>query len=135
MQRLPEQYKQDILEKQIAETESRQIIAQSAEFRKTVQKAIKLAQVDSTVLILGESGTGKGVIADLIHKYSSRSGHPMIKINCGAIPDTLVESELFGYEKGAFTGAGQKGKPGKFETGTKASFFWMKSRNCPWHPR
>jgi PAS domain S-box-containing protein len=120
---LAEQYKQDILEKQIAETESRQIIAQSAEFRKTVQKAIKLAQVDSTVLILGESGTGKGVIADLIHKYSSRSGHPMIKINCGAIPDTLVESELFGYEKGAFTGAGQKGKPGKFETGDKGIIF------------
>jgi PAS domain S-box-containing protein len=120
---LTEQYKQDILERQIEEAESRQIVAQSANFRKIVQKAIKLAQVDSTVLILGESGTGKGVIADLIHKYSARSGHPMIRINCGAIPDTLVESELFGYEKGAFTGAGHKGKPGKFETADKGIVF------------
>jgi PAS domain S-box-containing protein len=120
---LTEQYKQDILEKQIQEAESRLLIAQSANFKKIVQKAIKLAQVDSTVLILGESGTGKGVIADLIHKYSARSGHPMIRINCGAIPDTLVESELFGYEKGAFTGAGHKGKPGKFETADKGIIF------------
>jgi PAS domain S-box-containing protein len=120
---LTEQYKQDILERQIQEAESRQLIAQSANFKKIVQKAIKLAQVDSTVLILGESGTGKGVIADLIHKYSARAGHPMIRINCGAIPDTLVESELFGYEKGAFTGAGHKGKPGKFETADKGIIF------------
>ena len=120
---ITEQYKQDILEKQIEETESRQIIAKSANYRNIVQKAIKLAQVDSTVLILGESGTGKGVIADLIHKYSSRADHPMIKINCGSIPETLVESELFGYEKGAFTGAGHKGKPGKFETADKGIIF------------
>jgi PAS domain S-box-containing protein len=120
---LTEQFKQDILEKQIEETESRQMIAKSANYRKIVQKAIKLAQVDSTVLILGESGTGKGVIADLIHRNSTRSGHPMIRINCGAIPDTLVESELFGYEKGAFTGAGHKGKPGKFETADKGIIF------------
>jgi transcriptional regulator with PAS, ATPase and Fis domain len=120
---LTEQYKQDILERQIEEAESRKVIAQSANFRKTIQKAIKLAQVDSTVLILGESGTGKGVIADLIHKYSSRAGSPMVRINCGAIPDTLVESELFGYEKGAFTGAGHKGKLGKFETADKGIIF------------
>jgi PAS domain S-box-containing protein len=120
---LTEQFKQDILEKQIQETESRRIIAKSDNFRKIVQKAIKLARVNSTVLILGESGTGKGVIADLIHRNSSRSGHPMIRINCGAIPDTLVESELFGYEKGAFTGAGHKGKPGKFETADKGIIF------------
>jgi PAS domain S-box-containing protein len=120
---LTEQYKQDILERQIEEAESRKVVAQSANFRKIIQKSIKLAQVDSTVLILGESGTGKGVIADLIHKYSSRAGNPMIRINCGAIPDTLVESELFGYDKGAFTGAGHKGKPGKFETADKGIIF------------
>ncbi len=120
---ITEQYKRDILEKQIEETESRQIIAKSANYRNIVQKTIKLAQVDSTVLILGESGTGKGVIADLIHKYSSRADHPMVKINCGSIPETLVESELFGYEKGAFTGAGHKGKPGKFETADKGIIF------------
>lgn len=120
---IAQQYKQDMLEKQIEQTESRQIIARSANYQKIIQKAIKLAQVDSTVLILGESGTGKGVIADLIHKYSSRADHPMIKINCGSIPETLVESELFGYEKGAFTGAGHKGKPGKFETADKGIIF------------
>ncbi|HKL00312.1 MAG TPA: sigma 54-interacting transcriptional regulator [Desulfotignum sp.] len=120
---LTERYKRDILEKQIQETEYRQIVAQSANFQKIIQKAIKLGEVDSSVLILGESGTGKGVIADLIHKYSSRAHHPMIKINCGSIPETLVESELFGYEKGAFTGAGHKGKSGKFETADKGVIF------------
>jgi PAS domain S-box-containing protein len=120
---LTAQYKRDMLEKQIEETESRQVIAQSANYQKIIQKAIKLGEVESSVLILGESGTGKGVIADVIHRYSTRSGHPMVKINCGSIPDTLVESELFGYEKGAFTGAGKKGKPGKFEIADKGIIF------------
>jgi TyrR family helix-turn-helix protein len=71
--------------------------------------------VDSTALILGESGAGKELIADLIHKHSNRATQPMIKINCGAIPESLVESELFGYEKGAFTGAQKQGKPGYVE--------------------
>ncbi|SDU57604.1 PAS domain S-box-containing protein [Desulfobacula phenolica] len=120
---LTAQYKRDLLEKQIEETESRHIIAKSSNYVKIIQKAIKLAEVDSTVLVLGESGTGKGVITDLIHKYSTRAGHPMIKINCGSIPDSLVESELFGYAKGAFTGARQKGKPGKFELADKGIIF------------
>jgi PAS domain S-box-containing protein len=120
---LTEQYRRDMLEKQIQETESRQIIARTDNYRKIIQKAIKLGEVDSTVLILGESGTGKGVVADLIHRSSSRSDYPMIKINCGAIPETLVESELFGYEKGAFTGAGHKGKPGKLEAADKGIVF------------
>jgi len=120
---LTAQYKRDLLEKQIEETESRKIIAKSSNYMKIIQKSIKLGEVDSTVLILGESGTGKGVIADLIHKYSTRADHPMIKINCGSIPDSLVESELFGYEKGAFTGAGNKGKPGKFEIADKGIIF------------
>ena len=116
-------YKRDLLEKQIEENESRNIIAKSDNYRKIVQKAIKLGEVDSTVLILGESGVGKGVLADLIHKYSSRSAHPMIRLNCGSIPDTLVESELFGYVKGAFTGARNQGKPGKFELAHKGIIF------------
>ncbi len=120
---LTEQYRRDMLEKQIQETESRQIIARSDNYRRIIQKAIKLGEVDSTVVIFGESGTGKGVVADLIHRHSSRSDYPMIKINCGAIPDALVESELFGYEKGAFTGAGHKGKPGKFEAADKGIIF------------
>lgn len=116
-------YKRDMLEKQIEETESHHIIAKSTNYQKIIQKAIKLGEVDSAVLILGESGTGKGVIADLIHKYSTRADHPMVKLNCGSIPEMLVESELFGYEKGAFTGARQKGKLGKFEIADKGIIF------------
>jgi transcriptional regulator with PAS, ATPase and Fis domain len=76
---------------------------------------MKVSGVDSTVMLLGESGAGKGVIADLIHRNASRANEPMVKVNCGAIPETLVESELFGYEKGAFTGALKSGKPGYLE--------------------
>jgi transcriptional regulator with PAS, ATPase and Fis domain len=117
------QYERDLLEKQVYEAESQRIVAKSANYLAVMQKAVKLGGVDSTVLILGESGTGKGMISDLIHRYSARADHPMIKINCGSIPETLVESELFGYEKGAFTGAGQQGKPGKFEIADKGIIF------------
>ena len=74
-----------------------------------------VAPSDATVLITGESGAGKEVIADEIFKNSNRNKNPFVKINCAAIPDTLMESELFGYEKGAFSGANAKGKPGLFE--------------------
>jgi transcriptional regulator with PAS, ATPase and Fis domain len=82
---------------------------------KALQQALRVSKVESTVLILGESGVGKGLFADVIHKNSYRAGKPLIKINCGAIPESLIESELFGYEKGAFTGAQSGGKPGYFE--------------------
>jgi two-component system response regulator AtoC len=74
----------------------------------------RIAPLDSNVLITGESGTGKELVADLIHYNSPRAAGPLVKINCAAIPETLLESELFGYERGAFTGAVTK-KPGKFE--------------------
>lgn len=79
------------------------------------QFAIRLAQVDSTVLIQGESGVGKEILADLIHENSNRSDQPFIKISCAAIPENLLESELFGYAPGAFTGAHKDGKIGIFE--------------------
>jgi DNA-binding NtrC family response regulator len=82
----------------------------------------KVAASDSTVLILGESGTGKELIAAAIHERSSRSQQPFIKINCAAIPDTLMESELFGHERGAFTGA-VSSKPGRFELADKGTLF------------
>ncbi len=83
-------------------------IAKSLNIKDVLNKAIKASSSDSTVLLFGESGTGKGLIAKLIHKESRRSGKPFISINCGAIPVSLIESELFGYEKGAFTGAHTK---------------------------
>jgi len=83
-----------------------------SELKDTVRKA---AKSDSTILLMGDTGTGKEMFAKAIHRLSSRSNRPFVAINCGAIPDTLIESEIFGYEKGAFTGANVKGKPGKFE--------------------
>ncbi|MBU2700497.1 PAS domain S-box-containing protein [Sporomusaceae bacterium BoRhaA] len=77
--------------------------------------ALKAAKGTSTVLILGESGTGKELFAHSIHNASTRQQGPLIKVNCGALPETLLEAELFGYEEGAFTGARKGGKPGKFE--------------------
>lgn len=77
--------------------------------------AIKFAKVDAPLLITGESGVGKEAVADLVYKNSSRKGLPFLKINCGAIPELLLESELFGYEGGAFTGAKKEGRTGLFE--------------------
>jgi PAS domain S-box-containing protein len=112
---IKDRFRDQMLEHQLEEVASRRVIAKSPCMRKALRQAVKVSSVDSTVLVLGESGVGKGLIADLIHKYSSRAGKPLVKINCGAIPESLVEAELFGYEKGAFTGAGPHGKPGYFE--------------------
>ena len=90
-------------------------IYQSKEMDATVRLAGRVAQYDSTVLIHGESGTGKEVLAKYIHSNSPRKDESFIKVNCAAIPKDLFESELFGYEEGAFTGAGKNGKPGMFE--------------------
>jgi PAS domain S-box-containing protein len=112
---MKDRFRDQMLEMQLETVESRRVIARSPCMQKALRQAIKVAGVDSTVLVLGESGVGKGLIGDLIHKYSGRAEKPLVKINCGAIPESLVEAELFGYEKGAFTGAQAKGKPGYFE--------------------
>ncbi|WHH58656.1 sigma-54-dependent Fis family transcriptional regulator [Petroclostridium sp. X23] len=91
------------------------IIGENENFLKIIQYAKKIADSKSTILILGESGTGKEVFAQSIHNYSSRMDGPFIALNCGAIPNQLIESELFGYEEGAFTGAKKGGNLGKFE--------------------
>ena len=95
---------------------SNELIANSVSMKNILKKILKAAPTDANVLIHGESGVGKEVIAALIHKTSDRSGHPFVQINCGAIPENLLESELFGYERGAFTGASSSGKPGILET-------------------
>ncbi|WP_216829552.1 sigma-54 interaction domain-containing protein [Alkalihalobacterium elongatum] len=100
-----------------------QIIAQSPNTIKALNLAKKVSIVDSTVILLGESGVGKEVFANIIHQGSNRSNKPYVKVNCGAIPPHLLESELFGYEKGAFTGADGRGKPGLFEQADGGSIF------------
>jgi PAS domain S-box-containing protein len=112
---IKDRFRHQMLEMQLEETESQRFIARSPCMQRALRQAIKVAAVESTVLLLGESGVGKGLIAELIHKNSSRARSPLIKINCGAIPESLVEAELFGYEKGAFTGAQTTGKAGYFE--------------------
>jgi transcriptional regulator with PAS, ATPase and Fis domain len=99
---------------------------------KALRQAIKVSSVDSSVLILGESGVGKGLIADIIHKNSQRAARPLIRINCGAIPDSLIESELFGYEKGAFTGAQAGGKPGYLELADSGTLFLDEIAELPY---
>ena len=112
---LRDQFRSHMLELQQADLASRRVIARSPSMVNALKQALKVSNVNSSVLILGESGVGKGLIADLIHKNSSRADKPLIEINCGAIPESLIESELFGYEKGAFTGAQIGGKPGYLE--------------------
>src|SRR3990167_2706885 len=90
------------------------LIAQSPSMKKILQNIAKIAKSNATVFINGESGTGKEVIASCIHQLSNRKEHPFIKVNCAAIPDPLIESEFFGHEKGAFTGAISR-KIGRFE--------------------
>jgi transcriptional regulator with PAS, ATPase and Fis domain len=85
--------------------------------------ASRAARTVSTVLIIGESGTGKEIFAHAIHNLSPRRKGPFIKVNCAGIPESLVESELFGYAEGAFTGALKEGKPGKFELANHGTIF------------
>jgi len=108
---------------QLADLKTHKIIARSPSMIKVLEKALKVSRANSTVLITGESGVGKGRIANLIHKNSSRAQKPLIRINCGAIPESLIESELFGYEEGAFTGAKLGGKPGSLELADGGSLF------------
>jgi len=99
-----------------------EIVEANFGLRDVLQKAQQVASLDSPVLLLGETGTGKDVIANAIHYSSSRSKGPFVSVNCGAIPDTLIDSELFGHEKGAFTGALAQ-KRGRFERGNKGTVF------------
>lgn len=101
----------------------KELIGLNGRLRETLELAAKVAKTDSTVLIRGESGVGKGVLARAIHNCSRRKDKPFIKVNCAAIPDALLESELFGYEDGAFTGAKKGGKLGKFELAHGGTIF------------
>jgi sigma-54 dependent transcriptional regulator, acetoin dehydrogenase operon transcriptional activator AcoR len=99
------------------------IIGQDSHFVQTIEYAKKIADSRSNVLIMGESGTGKELFAQAIHNYSNRQDEPFIALNCGAIPRNLIESELFGYEGGAFTGSKSAGQPGKFQIADGGTIF------------
>jgi PAS domain S-box-containing protein len=94
---------------------SSQFISRSVKIKRTFEMALKVARVDSSVLILGESGVGKSLIAQMIHRSSLRRKGPLVRVDCAGMPPSLIEAELFGYVKGAFTGARGEGKPGYFE--------------------
>jgi DNA-binding NtrC family response regulator len=113
----------DTLRRRLAgEGQFGQMIGRSAGMRRTFEMADRVAPTDSTVLILGESGTGKDLLAQEIHARSQRNGRALVAVNCAALPETLIESELFGYERGAFTGAAQQ-KKGRFEQANGGTLF------------
>ncbi len=105
---------QSMVEELESKTGRSSVVGQSPEWMDTLRKATQVAETETTVLLTGESGTGKEVIARFIHRASARKGGPFIALNCAALPEQLLESELFGYERGAFTGA-QQSKPGQIE--------------------
>jgi PAS domain S-box-containing protein/TyrR family helix-turn-helix protein len=128
-----DKYKDKLTELGMLELKKQDIIAESEEMRQVLRVALKLAQMEaSNILIQGESGTGKGLLAKFIHRNSPRRKKPFIQINCATIPENLLEAELFGYEKGAFTGAHQKGKAGLLELAHGGTFFLDEIGDIPY---
>lgn len=122
-----------LLESQSVHASFDSIISRSTAMEKIKKRALQVASSNSTVLITGESGTGKGLLARAIHKESPRCSKPFVSVNCAAIPETLLESELFGYERGAFTGAEKNGKLGKFQLADKGTLFLDEIGDMPLH--
>ena len=129
-----EKYREELAGLSVLELEKQEIIAENANMRKAITAAFKLANLDaSNILLLGESGTGKGLLAKFIHKNGKRSEKPFIQINCAAFPESLLEAELFGYEKGAFTGARTGGKAGLFELAQEGTLFLDEVGDLPFN--
>ena len=121
------------LRKQLQERfEFENIIGRSQAMQRVFERMQRIAKTDSTVLVTGESGTGKELVARALHHHSRRSAKPFLAVNCGAIPESLLESELFGYVKGAFTGA-VKDKVGKFEAANHGTIFLDEIGTMPMH--
>ena len=119
-----DRYKNELTELSMLELKRQKIVSESDQMREILKTALKLARLEVTdILLLGESGTGKGLLAKFIHNNSKRKKKPFIQINCAALPENLLEAELFGYEKGAFSGAREQGKPGLFELAHEGTLF------------
>lgn len=123
MERKVERYETLLHEMSRDRSSFESILTLNPQLQHIIEQARRVANSSATVLILGESGTGKELFAQALHEASSRKNGPFVAINCGAIPHDLIESELFGYEEGAFSGARQKGKPGKFEIACDGTLF------------
>jgi PAS domain S-box-containing protein len=121
--RLSSRYYQALLEQDSLEHVFNKMVVKSTAMQRVVQRAVKAAGADNTILLQGESGVGKSMLARIIHQASPRRQGPFVKISCAAIPETLLESELLGYNKGAFTGAAPAGKAGLIETAHTGTVF------------
>ncbi|GMA61951.1 hypothetical protein GCM10025859_23910 [Alicyclobacillus fastidiosus] len=107
------------------------LVAESDAIKQVLELAGKVAGTDATVIILGETGAGKNRLAEYIHEHSARANEAFVSVDCASIPETLVESELFGYERGAFTGANKAGKKAKSNWRTEGRCFSTRLENCP----
>ena len=120
------------LRAQLEEKRRRSVVGNSLLWRRTMEIVVQASPSEATVLLLGESGTGKELLARAIHDHSPRGGGPFIPVNCAAIPETILEAELFGYEKGAFTGA-DKRREGRFEAANGGTLFLDEIGEIPPH--
>ncbi|MES9701105.1 sigma 54-interacting transcriptional regulator [Bacillus sp. JJ927] len=133
IKKISEQYKKELDDFKNKDRFLKKLIYCSPKMEQIINQAKKIADFSSNVLISGESGVGKEVIAQAIHQLGNRSSKPFLKLNCGAIPETLLESELFGYTKGAFTGADKNGKEGYFKQADQGILFLDEIGEMPLH--
>ncbi|WP_439742557.1 sigma 54-interacting transcriptional regulator [Bacillus pseudomycoides] len=133
IKKISEQYKKELDSFKNKDRFLKKLIYCSPKMEQIITQAKKIADFSSNVLITGESGVGKEVIAQAIHQLGNRSSKPFLKLNCGAIPETLLESELFGYTKGAFTGADKNGKEGYFKRADQGILFLDEIGEMPLH--
>ncbi|MEN6483458.1 MAG: sigma 54-interacting transcriptional regulator [Syntrophobacteraceae bacterium] len=118
------EFREKLTEMNLLELKNREVIAESRKMQQVLATGLKLAHLQvSNILLLGESGTGKGLLAKFIHSHGKGRDKPFVQINCAALPEPLLEAELFGYERGAFTGAHEKGKAGLFELAQGGTLF------------
>ncbi|CAH2464841.1 MULTISPECIES: sigma 54-interacting transcriptional regulator [Bacillus] len=133
IKKISERYKKELDDFKNKDRFLKKLIYCSPKMEQIINQAKKIADFSSNVLISGESGVGKEVIAQAIHQLGNRSSKPFLKLNCGAIPETLLESELFGYTKGAFTGADKNGKEGYFKRADQGILFLDEIGEMPLH--
>lgn len=123
MEQLQSQYELELQQLRNTAEDQQDFVIKSKKMKEVYTLALKLAEVDSTVLIQGESGVGKEVVSEIIHRHGARRDKPFVKLSCAAIPENLLESELFGYAPGAFTGASREGRAGVFELAHGGTIF------------